>query len=342
MFMRVEWKTLLIAGVLFSQTLAHAADKSAELRARLKDASELSALDAAGLRAWHWKTNLTTFDVDGKNPKTGTMEIWYEGSNELTQYAIGDETGTLLRVGDTLYCTPEVHKELATVSLLQLQLLHPIPDEAFLPTTTQRLTQEKNGGTSLDLIAPTFVPTRSETIEIGTPFTFVLEGGTPQLLMTLEKGDMRIVRFRIGTFQNHEAPTDLQIYLGKTLFREAITSKLETFSPQQDFFGVKPEMVPFTEPASASPGDMSRFLLSQTPPVYPQEAKMRHVSGSLLFDVVIGKDGHIKSVVPTDHFDASLLASAKKSISSSLYRPFVLNGVQVEVKTQIRIIFNFG
>src|SRR5690242_13637975 len=101
--MRIPPTTLLLTGLFVVNAAAHASDSSDQLRARLKAASELAALDTAAVQPWHWKTDLTIFDKDGNNPKTGEMEIWSSGSNMLTHYAIGPDELSVLRVGNDLY-----------------------------------------------------------------------------------------------------------------------------------------------------------------------------------------------------------------------------------------------
>jgi TonB family protein len=101
-------------------------------------------------------------------------------------------------------------------------------------------------------------------------------------------------------------------------------------------------MTPVTEPVEISSGDLSRLTLSQNAPTYPLDAKERHASGKVIFDAMIGKDGHVLSLQQTGQADAALAESAKKAVRQWNYRPYLLNGVPVEVETTINVNFTFN
>jgi hypothetical protein len=323
-------------------TLAHAADNSPQLRDRLKAAAALSSLDDPTLKPWHWQLDVTLFDNDGKNPSTGALEIWSSGDNMLMRYSLRSEQMTVLRVGEKLYRTPGNLKQLANAVFLQLQLIHPIPDQTFAATVTEKFTTEKIGKANVDSIAPILVKPTNESVLIGRPFSLFLEPGSPRLLITYEEGAIQILRKIVGLFQSHEVATDLAVYMDRVLTEEAKTVKLQELSPDPALFQITPEMMPFTVPAEVPSGDISRMMLSQTPPSYPAEAKARRAQGKLVFDAIIGTDGHIESLQPAANADPSLIKEADRVIRMWIYRPFLVNGIPVEVKTQIHMNFTFG
>jgi hypothetical protein len=320
----------------------HAADNSQELRNRLKSGAELSALDSHDIQPWHWKLDLTVFDKDGKNPTDGSLEMWFSGGNMLTVSSLGTDQMTVLRTGDTLYRTDGNANALASADFIQMQLLHPVPDEVYQPATTYKLSQEKAGQEKIDCIAPTLLKNTSSVVDIGRQFSFCFERNTPRLLMTYEPGDFSVLRSQLETFQSHEVPVSLEIHQGTIKLAEAKTVTLETATLAPSMFEVKPELKPFTDGLELKSSDLRGLPLSKNPPSYPVEAKQRNASGSVIFDAVIGKDGHIVSLQLASKSDPALVDAANYAISRWIYRPYLINGLPVEVKTQITLKFDMN
>jgi hypothetical protein len=320
---------------------AAAADKSDELRMRLKAASELSALDAPGLQPWHWKIDLAIFDQDGKNPKNGELEMWSSGRNMLVRYSIGAEQLTVLRVSENLYTAGDL-RTFGEALCINMQLLHPIPEAVFAAAVQEHLSTEKTGNIKVDWISPAVVKQRGGVEIVGRPFSFLLEPGATRLLMTYSPGDLKALRRQLGTFQAHEVPTDLVLYNGATQLSEARTVKLEISQPPESLFAVTPEMQPLSGPIELERSILPGLQLGSRAPVYPESAKLRQVTGEVVFNAVIGKDGRVVSLDPAGKFDPDLLKASQEAIQTWVYRPFLINGIPVEVKTQIHVNFRMG
>jgi TonB family protein len=75
-------------------------------------------------------------------------------------------------------------------------------------------------------------------------------------------------------------------------------------------------------------------LVKKVTPVYPKEAKQKHVQGKVVLDVTISKEGHVTSVEvvsgPTE-----LVQSAVDAVKQWEYRPTLLNGQPVEVTSNV-------
>jgi TonB family protein len=340
--MRVRFVLILLASAVPLAPLLHASDKSQQVRDRLKAAAERASLDGQALQSWHWKLDITVFDRDGKNPTTGNLEIWFSGGNMRTVASLGSSVITSLRIGDNLYRTAGEEKDIADLDYIQMQLLHPVPDEVFQPTTPVKLDRENAGKTKLDCIAPTLVRQTNDVVAIGRQFSFCLEKDMPSLLAMYEPGDYAVIRQQLGTFQSHEVPVDLKIFSGSTLRAEAKTTTLEAVPIDVSLFQVQPEMSSFTEAVEIPSGQPQGLALSHNAPSYPSEAKERHVSGSVVFDATIGTDGHIVSLQPVGPADPALAASATDAVTHWLYRPYLIDGVPVEVKTKITVNFDLG
>jgi TonB family protein len=87
-----------------------------------------------------------------------------------------------------------------------------------------------------------------------------------------------------------------------------------------------------------SQGVAQGMLISKVPPIYPADAKAARIQGSVIIDVIIGKDGHIQSErLISGH--PLLAPAAMDAVKQWKYRPYLLNGQAVEVDTQITVNF---
>lgn len=339
--MRLRSVLLAVSVAVLPAMLLHAADKSQELRDRLKAASELAALDASDLKPWHCQVDITIYDKDGKNPATGGIEMWFSGTNMLSEFSMGSDKVTVLRACDRLYTAGDLRKFGAAL-LIQMQLIHPIPDEVFQSTVTERLTKEKAGSVMVDWIAPTVVQERGNLIVTGPPFSFALESGAPRLVITYAPGDLKVIRAQLGLFQSHEVATILRTYRESTVLSESKIAKLESFHPTDSMFEVQPDMQRLDAPIELEPTPLPGLLFGSRTPVYPQAEKDRRATANLVFNAVIGKDGHVISLEPDGNFERNFVDSSREAIRYWLYRPFLINGIPVEVKTKINMNFSMG
>ena len=79
-------------------------------------------------------------------------------------------------------------------------------------------------------------------------------------------------------------------------------------------------------------------LLQKIQPRYPAQAKLDHVQGKVQFSVLIGKDGHVQNVDLITG-EPILADAAKEAVSQWVYKPTLLNGLPVEVITQVDVNF---
>jgi protein TonB len=84
------------------------------------------------------------------------------------------------------------------------------------------------------------------------------------------------------------------------------------------------------------------LLVKKEAPVYPQDAKDAHISGTVVLQATIGLDGGIHDLHVVSTPWPSLAASALWSVSHWEYRPYLLDGEPVEVETTINVIYTLG
>jgi len=82
-------------------------------------------------------------------------------------------------------------------------------------------------------------------------------------------------------------------------------------------------------------------LLSQVHPVYPPDAKAARVQGKVSVQAVIDATGHVASLTVLSG-DPMLVGSATDAVSQWVYQQTLLNGVPVEVMTQIDVNYTLA
>jgi TonB family protein len=92
-------------------------------------------------------------------------------------------------------------------------------------------------------------------------------------------------------------------------------------------------------PLRVSATDQEAKVIKRVGPVYPAQAAQNHISGMVVLDVVIAKDGTVKSVSPTSG-DAALTGSAMDAVKQRRYQPTLVDGQPVEVETTVSVNYS--
>jgi TonB family protein len=92
-----------------------------------------------------------------------------------------------------------------------------------------------------------------------------------------------------------------------------------------------------TVPAEVMAGN----LLTKAVPIYPPAAKKAKIQGAVVLSVVIGKDGNIKNLQVISG-PQELQQSSLDAVRQWTYKPYLLNGDPVEVKTTVNIIYSLN
>jgi len=87
-----------------------------------------------------------------------------------------------------------------------------------------------------------------------------------------------------------------------------------------------------------SQGVSQGLLLKKVQPAYPPIAKQMHKEGTVQLLATISKYGEVTKVQILGG-DPLLAKSAVDAVKEWEYRPYLLNGLPVEIETQISIVF---
>ena len=85
------------------------------------------------------------------------------------------------------------------------------------------------------------------------------------------------------------------------------------------------------------PSEALERLLQSAPPEYPPDAKRGGMGGVVLFDVLIGVDGHVEQAVAVNR-TSSFISEAAQALMQWVYRPVVVNGNPAEATTVVPVV----
>ncbi len=110
--------------------------------------------------------------------------------------------------------------------------------------------------------------------------------------------------------------------------------------------GIRPALVVAKPMASAAPLNISRgvsagLLLTPLRPIYPEIARIAHVSGTVVVTATIDKNGRIIGLQVLSG-PVMLQQAAVAAVRDARYRPYLLNGQPVEVITTFSVNFVMG
>jgi protein TonB len=90
-----------------------------------------------------------------------------------------------------------------------------------------------------------------------------------------------------------------------------------------------------------SEGVSAGLLIAPIRPIYPAIARAAGVSGKVIVEAVISKNGTIESLHVVSGPEM-LKSAAIDAIRAARYQPFRLNGEPVEIQTTITVNFTMG
>ena len=170
-----------------------------------------------------------------------------------------------------------------------------------------------------------------------------LDADKPILRVRALSQGVRIGFNRILSFQGRFIAGDLQFVQQDKLALTAHLESLESitaidealFDPPADAAPPKPRTI------TISANVMQGAIIFKTVPEYPPIAKAAHVSGTVVLQAVIGKDGKIENLHVING-PPMLQQAALDAVKQWMYRPYLLNDEPVEVKTTVNVTFTLG
>jgi len=303
------------------------------------------------MRPFHLKATYQLYDESGQPAEKGAYEYWWaspaanrsswtrDGATH-TDWHTADGKHAFLGTGDALKFLE---------FKLQSALFSPLPADSDLDPSTSRLDRQmmeigKVRVSCIEVIPKMPYHGQLQTVPLGLFPTYCFDTTVPALRVSYAWGTLTTAYDKIGAVQNRYLARQIEMLEGK---RKLLTAEVETVT------GLSPNDPALTPASDASippvkgEVDLSAsvaqgMLLTKVLPVYPQDAKEAHVDGKVVLEAIIGMDGGIHDLRVVSAPWPSLAASALWSVSQWKYKPYLLNGKAVDVKTTINVIYSLG
>lgn len=94
-----------------------------------------------------------------------------------------------------------------------------------------------------------------------------------------------------------------------------------------------------TGPVSVRADIMQKQIVHKVAPIYPENAKKAHIEGNVQLEAIIGKAGEVENLTVVSG-PKELQQAALDAVRQWTYKPFLLNGAPVEVRTTINITYS--
>jgi TonB family protein len=336
----VTLRALLIAIVLIAITNLMHAEDAASPADRMRRAAELNSIDAASMEPWHLKISFQLFDAKGEAAETGTVEEWWKSpSLHKTMYTSPSYTSTEVQTADGLYRSKGASSPPYLLGLILQQVVHPISQQDIVDAKP-KLRKHDFGNMVMDCI---MLSREIKNVPYPPQELFPTYCFDPNVdsLRSIAAGFRRTTRNNMGTFQQHKVSVDQITSLNSI---NAFTAHIEELQKatltEADFLSVpdseKIDVTTIKVPYRV----MAARILNHAPPIYPAQAKIEHLGGTVLILARVGRNGHLNSVTLTSAPNPNFADAALAAVKQWTFEPYTVDGAPVEVETIIPVNFN--
>ena len=300
---------------------------------------ELNSLNTVQTKPWHLKATYARFDTAAPEID-GTLEMWWTGKDQarLEVTEADKKSVYLLTPQGRLRSNDSAHLSQAMEALVGA-IEQPFPPNLF------DLLAEPQAQSFGDLATRCYArPTRQTTDDapktVSLP-AFCVDDANVVRVAWLH--GPKVTRDDIRSFDGHEVPGKVTVSFGDRVMARGQVDELSE-APDANVSMATDGFVPdvFTGPVRVSGGVMAGMMLTRIAPIYPIEAKQKHITGTVIFAARIGKDGKISDLRVVSPADKLLTEAAEDAVRQWRYRPYELNGVPTEVNTTITVNFHLN
>ncbi len=306
--------------------------------------------NSSELKPWHLKATYQLYDEKGQPADQGTYEHWWVSD--------GLHRSTWTRSGARYseWRSPDgKHAYVASGQAfdffefrLESSLISPLPGGADLDPSKVRLDRESISPGGLKLSCVMVIPNmplhgQTQPVPLGMFPTYCFDPQTPVLRLAYSFGTLTMEFNRIVKVQNRFLARDVALYEGKRKILTATVDEIDGISPSDPALTPPPDAQLIHHESMAVPEGVAQGkLLRKEMPVYPEDAKKAHISGRVILETTIGRDGRIHNLRVVSAPWPSLAGAALWAVSRWQYQPFLFDGEPVEVETTINVIFSLG
>jgi len=330
-------------------TVNPAARAPKDPREMLAAARLLYDFDDASLKPWHLKGTYQLFDENGSAGEQGTYEYWWTApgvfrstwsrkSGMRTEWHSADGRTMSVASGGRIL---EIERELRDL------LVSAVPDVSKLKSGQADIEKDELKIAKLTLPCATVElrPQKDGRISMISGVrsgTYCFE--EPELFLTVQhEANADYTEFHhLRKIQGRIIPGEIiRSFSGRYLFKYSL-DEMRWIDAKDPALKPTPDAKVTADDSAASLTAAQGRLVKKSPPIYPPAAKSTHTTGSVLLDVLIGREGKVRDIVVLASSSPLLTAAAKNSVSLWQYSPYVVDGEPQEVSTRVKVFFMMG
>ena len=298
---------------------------------------------------WHLKISVTQFDPSGGVTVKSQVEEFWAGESKhkiiyttpnasMTEYAT--EKGRFRSAGNQISPGPLM----ATGNAFTNPIFE---NESLIEKWILHRENRKVNGVKLICVSTRGIKAGSEKHEF-TGSTYCLDPEKPSLLSRMNgvgtTSEVVYTRSSVQDFHGYYVPKELELTVGGKRTVEAHLELIEDLAQEEDAFFLPPSdavSTPVVKTVSISAGISHAILEHANAPDYPIAAKAAGISGTVVLTGKINKDGSVSDLKVVSG-PKELQQAAMDSVRTWTYKPYLLNGEPVEVRTTINVVFQPG
>ncbi|MGD0830183.1 MAG: energy transducer TonB [Terracidiphilus sp.] len=302
------------------------------------------------LKPWHLKATYQLYDDAGKPSEQGTFEYWWASPQiHRSTWTRAGATYTDWRTADGNYSYLKTGERLGFFeNELYSDFLAPLPHSYTLDPTKALLELKtvSSGKVKVPCVMVTPSMLGHELVKdrpLGSSPTYCFDPQVPVLRFTYNFNSVTTEFDNIVKIQNRYLGREILVSYGKRKLLSAHVDSITELAPSDPALTPSPDATIAKHPKVLVNGVVtSGMAIRKQAPIYPDEARSNHISGTVLLMATIGRDGTIHDLSVVLSPSALLSQSAMQAVSHWVYKPYLLNGEPVEVDTTINVIYALG
>ncbi len=298
-------------------------------------AMQLNGLGSISTHPWHVKANFQTFDPDGKPKDKGVFEEWWVGPEKYKiSYSSSGFNQVMYHEGGKSLVTGDTGWAPLPQDMVEEYLVHPLPVESEIAKGSYTESNRKIGDVKLKCVQPK----HSSPLPAAD---YCLASDIPAIRIESFNGGFYVLFNKIFSFGRHYVAEQITAQNSELSIVKLNVVSLEFPTEiSDDVFAPMGKVSP-APLARVKPSVIAGKRLGGEDPHYPAMAKQQRVQGMVMLDAKITKDGTIGdlSVVSGPR---ELRQSAFDAVKTWKYKPYLLNGEPVDVRTEINVIYKLG
>lgn len=317
-------------------------------KALLSLAAKSNGLTGPDAQPWHLTVSYKFLDEQGQPKDQGTFEeLWASSTRYKQTFAGQNYARTEFGTPKGIVFTGTHETPRSQLMEMEREFVAPLPE--IHPTASL---QVEAGPLDLGTMHLSCLEAHTDT---GVPLaglsdrSFCINEDKPALRITnIPLSRMQYIHNHLVSYQGRFVASDLVLKEnGKTVFTAHLESVVPLTDADSALLQPSPEAAPLENEAvlprvvSISESVSQGMLLRKIAPDYPPIALAQRVTGIVVLQAIIGKDGHIRNLHVVSG-SKLLQQAAMDAVQKWVYRPYLLLGEPVEVQTTVNVVFSLN